>query len=340
MDSQAWTAADPLTDLLNGVRTTGALFHRSLLEGPWAVRFEDASPLALAVPLNGSVWVRPRDGEPVHLGPQDVAVLSGGSPYVVARAIDTEPGVTVRPGGRCTTLDGGEHSTTRGPSTLGAPGPGDPVLVSGMYSVRSGEPRRLLAALPPLAVVPADQGTCPVGPTALEDLSRPAAGRQALLDRMLDLMLITALRSWFTRPGAPVPAWYRAHGDTVVGPALRLMGEDPARPWTVGALAAEVGVSRAALARRFTSLVGRPPMTYLREQRITLAADLLRDPEATLGAVAGRVGFSSAFALSAAFTRMRGISPSEHRAVGTPTEGATSHAGGRGRPPGRRPVRP
>jgi AraC-like DNA-binding protein len=72
-------------------------------------------------------------------------------------------------------------------------------------------------------------------------------------------------------------------------------------------------VSRANLARRFTVLVGRPPMTYLRERRLALAADLLREPDATLAAVADRVGFANPFALSAAFKREHGISPSEYR---------------------------
>jgi AraC-like DNA-binding protein len=97
----------------------------------------------------------------------------------------------------------------------------------------------------------------------------------------------------------------------VVGQALRLLEADPAHPWTVEALAAEAGVSRAALARRFTALVGQPPRSYLRERRIALAAELLRRPEATLAAVAGRVGFSSAFALSVAFKKARGMSQSD-----------------------------
>jgi AraC-like DNA-binding protein len=287
------TGADPLTDLLNGVRTTGAVFNRSVLDGSWAVRFEDCSPLAVAVPLTGPAWVIPQGREPVRLGPGDVAVLSGSTPYTVASDPSADPDVITRP----------PHGS----------GAGSTVLVNGLYAVRSGAPGRLLAALPPLAVVPAGQGTCPVTPAAFEDSLRPAPGRQALLDRMLDLMLITALRSWFTRPGAPLPAWYRAHGDPVVGHALRLLDTDLARPWTVASLAARTGVSRAALARRFTALVGHPPMTYLREQRIAKAADLLREPGMTIGAIAAEVGFSSAFALSAAFKNVRGTSPSEYR---------------------------
>lgn len=190
---------------------------------------------------------------------------------MIASAPGADPDVIIRPGGRCTTPAGQEHSTTRGVGTWGAPGLDDPVMVNGLYTVETGAPARLLAALPPLAAIPAGQGSCPVNQAAFEDAARPAPGRQVLLDRMLDLILITALRSWFTRPGAQIPAWYRAHSDPVVGRALRLLDADLARPWTVETLAAKTGVSRAALARRFTALVGQPPMTYPREQRIAVA---------------------------------------------------------------------
>ena len=99
----------------------------------------------------------------------------------------------------------------------------------------------------------------------------------------------------------------------VVGAAIGLMHDDPARPWTVASLAGAVGVSRAALARRFTDMVGAPPMTYLAQWRLALAADLLREPSATISTVARQVGYSNAFALSAAFKRVRGVSPREHR---------------------------
>ena len=134
-----------------------------------------------------------------------------------------------------------------------------------------------------------------------------------MLDRLLDLLLIAVLRAWFARPEAEAPAWYRAHGDPVVGRALRLLHNNPAHPWTVATLAAEIGVSRAALARRFTELVGEPPMTFLTGWRLALAADLLREPDATVGAVARQVGYGSPFALSTAFKRVRGVSPQQHR---------------------------
>jgi AraC-like DNA-binding protein len=147
-----------------------------------------------------------------------------------------------------------------------------------------------------------------------EEIGRDEPGQQSVLDRLLDLLLIAVLRAWFARPDAAAPAWYRAHGDPVVGTALRLLQHNPAHPWTVASLAAASGVSRAALARRFTDLVGEPPMTFLTGWRLALAADLLREPDATLGAVARQVGYGTAFALSAAFKRVRGISPRQHRA--------------------------
>jgi AraC-like DNA-binding protein len=92
-----------------------------------------------------------------------------------------------------------------------------------------------------------------------------------------------------------------------------MLQNNPAHPWTVASLAAETGVSRAALARRFTDLVGEPPMTFLTGWRIALAADLLREPDATVGAVAQQVGYGSAFALSTAFRRERGEAPRDYR---------------------------
>lgn len=310
---------DPLADLLNGIRTSGAVFNQSFLSGPWAVRFEDRSPMSLTVLLSGSVWVTAQGSDPVRLGPGDAAVLCGGTPYVLADDPATEPTVVVRAGGHCLSVDDEEPvaPSVSGMGTWGTADPDSTVLLSAMYTVDNGRPRPLLAALPPLAVIEAKLGDCPTSLVA--EISREEPGQQALLDRTMDLLLVIALRAWFTRPGAQVPAWYRAYADPVVGPALRLLHADPAHPWTLSSLAARTGTSRANLARRFTALVGNPPMTYLREWRLTLAADLLREPGATLAAVAGQVGFSTAFALSATFKRERGISPSDYRAGIAPT---------------------
>jgi AraC-like DNA-binding protein len=202
------------------------------------------------------------------------------------------------------------------PPDLAASGRGGAVtMFTGTYQLDGEISGRLLRALPTLLLLPSEAWDSALLPLLAAELDRDAPGQEALLDRLLDLLLTAVLRAWFSRPEAEVPGWYHAHGDPVVGPALRLLHTDPSHPWTVATLAARTGASRAALARRFTDLVGEPPMTYLTGLRLDLAADLLREPDATLGAVARRAGYGSAFALSAAFKRERGISPREHRAA-------------------------
>jgi len=194
------------------------------------------------------------------------------------------------------------------------------LLLSDLYTVDSGTSSRLLATLPPLAVIEANVGACPVSRTTFAEITREEPGQQIPLDRTLDLMLITALRAWFTRPGAQVPAWTGPMVTPSSAPPCACCKPTPHPHGHLRTLAARAGVSRANLARRFTALVGLPPMTFLRERRLTLAADLLREPDATLATVADRVGFANAFALSTAFKRQHGISPSEHRTRETQAE--------------------
>src|ERR687894_6377 len=160
----------------------------------------------------------------------------------------------------------------------------------------AGPPRGGGGGGPPWLVLPAAYFASPLVPLLEQEIAKDEPGQEAVLDRLLDLLLIAVLRAWFARPEADAPGWYRASGDAVVGHALRLLHNSPARPWTVGELARETGVSRAALARRFHALVGEPPMTFLTSWRIALAADLLREPGATIASVAHQVGYSTPFA--------------------------------------------
>ncbi|MEH1094207.1 AraC family transcriptional regulator [Micromonospora sp. CPCC 205739] len=310
---------DPLTGLLDGPRARGAFLLRSLLDPPFALRIEDRAPLTVVAVVRGTAWVVP-DASPAELlRPGDVAVLRGPDAYTVADDPATAPQVVIHSGQRCTTLRGEPFTTApaAGVRTWGTGTPGGTALLTGTYQLPAEVNRRLLAALPALLVVRADEWHSPLVGLLAEEVVRDSPGQEAVLDRLLDLLLIAVLRTWFDRPDT-TPSWYAAAADPVVGPALRLLRADPARPWTVASLAAEVGVSRAALARRFTELVGEPPMAYLTGWRLSLAADLLREPDATLGAVARRVGYGSPFALSTAFRRVRGISPRDHR-TRTPT---------------------
>lgn len=307
---------DALDGLLNGPRAQGAFLLRAVMDPPWSVRVQDEAPLSLVAMARGEAWVVPDAGRPSHLGPGDVAVLRGPDPYQFADAPGTPPQAIIHPGQRCTDPAGNDlgRALYQGVRTWGTGAAGSTRLLVGTYE-RVGElGRRLLAALPGVVVVPAAALDSPLVGLLGDEITRDEPGQDVVLDRMLDLLVVAVLRVWFAGAGDP-PGWYRAGTDPVVGPALRLLHDQPARPWTVAGLAAEVGVSRAALARRFTELVGQPPMAYLTEWRLDLAAELLLEPGTTIGAVARRVGYGSAFALSAAFRRVRGVSPREHRQV-------------------------
>jgi AraC-like DNA-binding protein len=307
---------DAIVGLLDGPRARGAFLLRALMDPPWSVRVEDEAPLSLLAMVRGDAWVVPDGpGERVHLGPGDVAITRGRDPYTFADDPATPPQVVIHPGERCTTPDGQDlaQAMDLGVRTWGNSPEGSTVMLIGTYQMRGEISERLLAALPPLLVLHEDAWSSPLVPLLADEMVKDEPGQEAVLDRLLDLLLIAVLRAWFSRPEVEAPAWYRAHDDPVVGRALRIMHNNPDHPWTVASLATEIGVSRAALARRFTDLVGEPPMAYLTGWRLTLAADLLREPDATVAAVARQVGYASPFALSTAFKRVRGVSPRQHR---------------------------
>ncbi|MGA5115244.1 AraC family transcriptional regulator [Streptomyces pseudogriseolus] len=306
---------DALTALLQGPRARGAFMIRACFDPPWAVRVEDRAPLTVMLLVRGDAWLLPDRGEPVRLRAGDLAVARGPAPYTCADDPGTAPQALILPGGRCHYPDGRplNGSMDLGVRTWGDRPDSRTVLLIGTYQMRGEIGGRLLDALPPLLSLGADVWDCPLTPLLMQEVARDAPGQEVVLDRLLDLLVIAALRAWFARPEAEPPAWYAALSDPVVGPVLRLVQDDPARPWTVAGLAEKAGVSRAALARRFTRLVGEPPMSYLTGWRLALAADRLRDTDDTLAAIARQVGYGSAFALSTAFKRAFDVSPQEWR---------------------------
>ncbi|WP_280363971.1 AraC family transcriptional regulator [Nocardia wallacei] len=336
---------DPLESLLEGPRARGALVMRSLLDPPWSLRVRDESPLTVVALVRGGGWVLPdphsgagsaesaqlgRVGfpgtgttAPRQLREGDVAIIRGPDHYTVADDPATAPQVYINPGQITTTPEGEVLCEVWNLGVRGwGPNPdAATMLVTGTYEQESAASRRLLRALPPLIVLPRAELDSPVLDLLVEESAKDRPAQGAMLDRLLDLLLIATLRAWFSRNDAP--AWYHAYADPLVGKALRLLQNNPAHPWTVAALATEVGVSRAALARRFTDLVGEPPMAFLTDWRLALAADLLQDSDATVESIARRVGYGSAFALSTAFKRHYGRSPREHRQSGMSAERGT-----------------
>ncbi|TCC53086.1 AraC family transcriptional regulator [Kribbella capetownensis] len=306
---------DVLDDLLAGTRARDGVFNLTILDPPWAIEIRDEAPLALATLVRGSGWVTRNGIEPVRMEEGDVAIFTGSSPYVVGDTVETAPQLRIHPGGVCEPLPGApvDYSARLGVRTYGSRASGAVMVASGTYQLAGDVSRRLVTALPPVLVVPAAEIAGPVTEMVSGEIQRDAPGQQSVLDRWLDLALITTLRAWFARPESHAPGWYQAQTDPVAGTALRLLHEDPAYPWNVTELADRVGVSRASLARRFTALVGEAPMSYLTGWRITLAADQLRATKDTVETIARRVGYANAFALSVAFKRVRGTTPTAHR---------------------------
>ncbi|MCX5530542.1 AraC family transcriptional regulator [Streptomyces sp. NBC_00006] len=308
---------DVLAGLLEGPRARGAFMMRACFEPPWAVRIADEAPLSVMIMVEGEAWILPEGDEdkPRHIRPGDIAIARGPDPYVCCDDPATAPRAEIGPGQECRPLGAAHVGRYKefGVREWGESPDAAAKMLIGTYQLRGELTARLLDALPALLVLPTEVWRCPLTPLVAEEIVKDEPGQDVVLDRLLDLLLIASLRAWFSRPEADAPAWYRAMGDPVVGRALRLIQDDPARPWTVVELAERSGVSRAALARRFTELVGEPPMAYLTGWRLALAADLLREGGATVAAIARRVGYGSAFALSTAFKREYGVSPQEYR---------------------------
>jgi AraC-like DNA-binding protein len=142
-------------------------------------------------------------------------------------------------------------------------------------------------------------------------------GRRLALSRLVDLLLVQAIRHWVgTEPDVP-QGWLLGLRDPRIALALSRMHEAPEQAWTVPRLGREVGMSRSSFADRFGDLIGEPPSRYLTRWRIHLAARLMRSPGSSLSALASRVGYSSEAAFSRAFRRVLGVSPGAYRRSST-----------------------
>src|SRR6266545_176066 len=208
--------------------------------------------------------------------------------------------------------------------TVGAPTGTDPdtavtITLCGAYRLDPARAHPLFYDLPELIHLPGHlrrrpelQATVALLATELE---RPRLGTDAIVPALLDTLLLHILRSLLDQQPTPgtTTGWAAALNDPATNAALQAIHRDPARPWTVAMLAAEAGLSRAPFARRFTTLVGQPPLTYLTWWRMTTAARLLQQSDAPLSAIAARVGYTSEFAFANAFKRQYAAAPGRYR---------------------------
>ncbi len=307
---------DAVVGLLDGVRARGAFVLRMMMDPPWSMSIRDEAPLTLICQTHGSAVIVGERSGTTWLRPGDVALTRGTEHYVFADDPATTPMIVIRPGQRCTTLSGEslKFEMSIGVRTWGNSPLGATRSVICAYEGRSEVSTRLLDALPTVLVLRAHEWETPLVDLLTAEAGNDGPGQEAYLDRLLDLLLIAVLRTWFDR-AENAPTWWHAEHDPVVGPALKLIYNNPAHPWTVGNLAAAVGSSRAVFASRFTEQVGEPPIAFLTSWRLAVAADLLRSSQTTIAAVARQVGYSTPFALSSAFKRAYGVSPNTYRAT-------------------------
>lgn len=302
---------DVLADVLAALRAGTPVAAHTEAHAPWGLRFDHTTGAAFHVVLAGSAWLTPLPGgpgfAPVELGPGDVVLLGRGVPH----AMTSEPGtplVDFRP-------------TRPSPATpfgrVSLPGPGArATIVCGAYRLRRHRPHPLLRDLPEVVHLPAVPGRHP-GLRAMvgllgDELAAHPAGAAVVAPSLVDALLVYMLRAWLSET-AGQPGWSAALADPVTARALAAIHGDPARAWTVERLGAAAGLSRAAFARRFTTLVGEPPLTYLTRWRMTTAARLLRESDRPLAQVASAVGYGSAFAFAKAFRREYATTPGGYR---------------------------
>ena len=236
-----------------------------------------------------------------------MVLVRGPAPYTFADTAQTPEDIRILPGQVCVDPQGRilAEDMELGLRTWGNTRSDDAtVMLIGTYQHETSVGSLLLSKLP-VELVIRDLEPALIGLFA-EEIVGDEPGQAAVIDRLLDLLVVRCVRTVLATSAGP-------SGDDLVGRALRAIEEQPEHPWTVESLATHVGLSRAALARRFVLQMGEPPLTYLTRWRLALAADLLVSTDHTLAAIASKVGYANAFALSAAFKRVHGESPRDYR---------------------------
>lgn len=301
---------DVLAEVLavSGVKgTLGARIDAGEAWGWWAERAPGAAFHAVT---SGTAWLAVPGRAAIQLLPGDVVLLPRGTEHTLA----SDPA----------TLDATNrhaHSqyqqTSAGVVAIGT-GLVRTHILCAHYEHDPAVTTQVLALLPELVHIRAAHTGGGLDDTVrllARELADPQLATATILDSLVDILLIQVLRFWLaSQPaGESERCWLRVLSDPVVGTAIARMHEDPARAWTTAALADEVSVSRATLARRFPAVLGETPAAYLTRWRMDLAARRLRDTDDTLESIAQSVGYTSVYAFSRAFSRARAEPPGRYR---------------------------
>lgn len=302
---------DPLSDLVSLLRPHDCVAAGLDAGGDWSVRFEAHAGLKCNAVLRGTCWLSVEGAAaPRRLDAGDCVVLPHGRPFVLS----------ARPA-RLGADAGAIYALVPHGGTAVHGGGGDFFMAGSRFLVSGSAADVLLRALPPAVLVrPGPQGETlawALGRIA-EELRDPQPGGALTIAHLSHLLLLQVLRCHLTEGPAEVGGWLAALADPQVSRAVAAMHEDPARPWTVAALAARAGLSRTAFAVGFRRVAGLTPMAYLARLSMLLAADTLRRTHAPLARVAAEAGYASEAAFAVAFKRVMGQTPRQHaRGIGT-----------------------
>jgi AraC-like DNA-binding protein len=301
---------DALTAVLAVAGVRGTVAATLDAAEPWGLTLDAVPGAAFHAVTDGLAWLRIPGRAGLRLMPGDVVLLPTG----IAHRLSSGPDAGTTPFDHAAA----ERALAAGESLRLGTGPGQTRILCASYRQDPAVTVPLLTLLPDVLHIPARQAGTALDATLrllASEISQPQPGAAAVLDRIVDILLVQLLRAWLaTDPAqARTPSWLSALTDPVAGPALAVLHTQPGRDWTIPSLAAAIGVSRATLARRFPVQVGCTPAAYLTRWRMDLAAVRLRDTDDTVGAVARSLGYTSEYAFNRAFTRDRRIPPGRYR---------------------------
>lgn len=311
---------DVLSDVITVMRTGQPRSARVAWHAPWAQQFASVPGAAgFQIILQGPCWLILPDINPVPLAAGDVVFRPHGRGHTLADNPSTPPTTPACDPNNPQVMQRYVTDSVGTPTGTGAP---TTVTLCGAYELDPARAHPLLHDLPELIHLPAHLGKHPELRATVDllatELERPRLGTDAIVLALLDTLLLHILRTWLDQQPTPATptGWAAALNDAATTAALQAMHRDPARPWTVATLAAKAGLSRAPFARRFTTLLGQPPLTYLTWWRMTTAARLLQESDAPLSTIAAAVGYTSEFAFANAFKRQHGTAPGRYRRTG------------------------
>jgi len=324
------SGADVLSDVLGSVRLTGSMLFLVDAHSPWKSWAPEAEAfrrvvlpqaqhmVSYHIVTRGRCWAGLRDTPPERFESGDVLVIPHGDAYFLA---DT-PEATASYGAEEAVMFFRQMAAGELPSVVAEGGSGaeHTQFICGFLGCDMRPFNPVLAALPRLihlrAASPAADRMRPLIEFALCELHGPSSGGRSVLLRLAELMFIEVVRRHLEAVSTGQADWLAGLHDPLVARTLSLLHGAPARRWTLEALAAQAGTSRSVLAERFTQFVGQPPMHYLTQWRMQLAARLLGDPGVKVATVASALGYESEAAFSRAFKRCTGAAPAQWRRRG------------------------